>query len=372
MQWTARARRTRRVGLAWIVLLCAGLAAAGETRAPGGVSSEMSSDEALAPFGPAPRGPDGRFRNRGGPIERAGLGVAIPFFARRALTNLTGRDGAPERVPNDGAWLRENARHSTPSVTWVGHATLLVQMGGVTFLTDPIWSEAASPVPWLGPQRYVRPGLAIEDLPPIDFVLVSHNHYDHLDVDSLRRLAGRGTGTRFLVPLGNGGLLRDAGIERVEELDWGGRRKVGAVEILCLPARHWSLRGLGDERRALWSSWAVIGLERRFYFGGDTGYFDGFREIGRELGPFDLAALPIGAYEPRAMMEPWHLNPEQAVRAAADLHAQRALAVHFGTFNLSDEPLDEPPRRFRAAASESPALANRGAWILAVGETRRF
>lgn len=322
-------------------------------------------------FEGAPREPGGRFTNLAGEISHGSLGVRFPFFLRRIAGGFRDREGAPERLTNDGAFLRENALHSIPTVTWIGHSTLLVQMDHVTFLTDPIWSDTASPVSFVGPRRFVEPGVALDDLPAIDFVVVSHNHYDHLDLATLRALAERNRETRFFVPLGNGALLRRNGIERVEELDWGDSTRHDAVTITCLPAQHWSKRGLADDQKSLWSSWAVRGAERSFYFAGDTGYFDGFERIGAAIGPFDLAALPIGAYEPVAMMRASHLNPEESIQAAVDLRASRALAMHFGTFDLSDEPLDEPPRRFRAAASTG-SLGADGAWILKIGETRPF
>jgi len=326
---------------------------------------------AAGPFGPAPRDEEGRFVNLDGRISHGGPGVRFPFFLRRGAGVFRSRPGAPARVENSGAFLRENARRSVPTVTWVGHATLLVQMGHVTFLTDPTWSKTASPLSFVGLRRFVPPGIAVENLPLIDFVLISHNHYDHLDLDTLVVLAKRNPGIRFLVPLDNGHLLRGRGLEQVDELDWGETRTIGSVQVHCLPAQHWSRRGLFDERRALWASWAVTSPDRRFYFGGDTGYFSGFARIGEALGPFDLAALPIGAYLPIAMMKDSHVNPEEAVAASLDLRAHRLLGIHFGTFDLSDEPLDEPPRRFREAAHEEGLDENR-AWILDVGETRRF
>lgn len=217
-------------------------------------------------------------------------------------------------------------------------------MDHATFLTDPIWSETASPVSFAGPTRLVAPGVKLEDLPPIDFVVISHNHYDHMDLPTLVALAERSPHTRFFVPLDNGDLLRDSGIDNVRELDWGDSETYAGVRVHCLPAQHWSKRGIGDDRTMLWSSWAVVGPERRFYFAGDTGYFDGFARVAAALGPFDLAAVPIGAYEPSAMMRPSHMNPEEAVRAAVDLEARRAVAMHYGTFQLSDEPLEEPRR----------------------------
>ena len=323
------------------------------------------------PFGPAPRDADGRFANPSGPVSHGNLADAAGFLVRRLGGALFSRSGAADRMENDGAFLRENARHSVPTVTWVGHATLLVQMDHVTFLTDPIWSERASPVSWAGPSRWVKAGVAIEDLPPIDFVVISHNHYDHLDVETLTALASRNPETLFLVPLENAELLREHGVENVRELDWGQSIEIGEVEVHCLPSKHWSRRGVSDENKSLWAAWAVVGPERRFYFAGDTGYFDGFAATGAVYGPFDLAAVPIGAYEPAAIMHDSHMNPEEAVDAGLDLRAERLVGMHFGTFRLTNEPMDEPPVRFRAAA-QAAGLAKENVWVLRIGETRSF
>jgi N-acyl-phosphatidylethanolamine-hydrolysing phospholipase D len=326
-------------------------------------------------LGPAPRDGDGRFTNWAGDLPHGSLGVRFPFFLRRIGGLFHSRSGIPDRTANDGAFLRENAKHSDATVTWVGHSTLLVQMDHLSFLTDPIWSDSPSPVSFAGPRRFVAPGVAIDDLPPIDFVLVSHNHYDHLDLPTLRILAERRPETRFFVPLGNAALLRSEGIENVAELDWGEVVAFEGVALHCLPAQHWSKRGLGDDRETLWASWAVTGQQRKFYFSGDTGYFEGFEQIGKALGPFDLAAVAIGAYEPQAMMKSSHMDPEEAIRAVVDLDAREAIAIHFGTFDLSDEPLDEPPRRFLAAAGKAARAGEidaGAAWVFAIGETRRF
>jgi N-acyl-phosphatidylethanolamine-hydrolysing phospholipase D len=329
----------------------------------------MAEPQAEWPFQGAPRDPDGRFRNPIRVVRKAGFSDAAPFLLQRIMGRSRTLVGLPERVEPDVAALHRAS--SNPSVTWVGHSTLLVRMGGMNFLTDPTWSDGAGPTRFIKARRYVPPGLEIEDLPRIDFVVVSHNHYDHLDLPTLRRLADDHPEARFLVPLANGELLRKQGIERVIELDWGERYELGNVTIYCLPSQHWSRRGLFDERKALWSSWAVISPDRRFYFGGDTAEFPGFRIIGETLGPFDLAALPIGAYEPQVIMRPHHLDPEQAVQAALDLSARRVLGIHFGTFDLAAEPLDEPPRRFRAAARAAD-FAHEDAWVLRFGETRPF
>ena len=328
-----------------------------------------ASEGELRALGPAPRDAKGLFENWTPGLPRAGVSVTMPFFFRRLAGAFREPKGLPDRVEPDVVGIQDAAARE-PRVTWVGHATLLVQMSGSAFLTDPIWSDTAGPA-GLGAARYDEPGLPIDALPAIDFVLVSHNHYDHLDLRSLAWISEDHPGARFFVPLGNAALLQDAGVSNVEELDWGETRQVGAVTVHCLPAQHWSQRGIADTRKALWSSWAVTSPERRFYFGGDTGLFEGFEVIGRHLGPFDLSAVPIGAYEPKAMMFFAHMNPEEAVEAAIATRARRMLGMHFGTFDLSDEPIDEPPRRFLAAA-EAAGVPAGNAWILKLGETRRF
>lgn len=339
------------------------------------VPSLAKGESGLEPlFEPAPRAADGRFVNGAGDIAHGSIKDRIPFMLRRFGGMLRSSADAPRLVANNGALLRANTSQST--ATWIGHATVLVQMQGATFLTDPIWSNTPSPIPFVGPRRYVPPGMALADLPVIDFVLISHNHYDHLDLPTLRKLAKRNPKAVFFVPLGNGELLRKQGIEQVQELDWGDTVQLAGLTIYCLPSQHWSKRSLRDDHRALWSSWAVTGPQRRFYFAGDSGYFDGFKTIGEKLGPFDLAALPIGAYQPQAMMRQSHMNPEQAVQAAQDLRADKAMAIHFGTFDLSDEPLAEPPRRFLEAALNSGADSTEAdlteAWLFNIGQTRAF
>jgi N-acyl-phosphatidylethanolamine-hydrolysing phospholipase D len=364
-------RRIRR-RLPWrrTSLIALGAVAALAAEAPSIVASgraEATSPEWLRS---APRTPDGRFTNPIGHLEHGSPGVRLPFMFRRLATVFRSGEGAPRlHAGSEAHFFAAGSQAAT--VTWIGHATVLVQMGGVTFLTDPIWSDRPSPIPGLGPARFVEPAVALEALPAIDFVLISHDHYDHLDLPTLERLADLNPDTRFYVPLGNGPLLREAGVEKVVELDWTGSIRHGDFSVHCLPAQHWGRRGLRDQHARLWSSWAVVTPERRFFYGGDTGYFPGFAEIGEKLGPFDLAALPIGAYAPRPMMKSSHMNPEEAWRAAQDLGAQRALGVHFGTFDLSDEPLDEPPRRFLEAA-QSGGSSDAKAWILELGETRGF
>jgi N-acyl-phosphatidylethanolamine-hydrolysing phospholipase D len=242
-------------------------------------------------------------------------------------------------------------------------------MDGITFLTDPMFSERASPVQFAGPKRLVPPGVPLDALPPIHFVTISHDHYDHTDLDSIEALVKRGT--RFVVGLGMGDLIRRFGGEAIE-LDWWQSTTIGPVRVHCVPAQHFSGRSLFGGDRRLWAGFVVEGPTRRFYHAGDTGYFDGFKAIGARFGSIDLAAVPIGAYEPNAdIMRFVHVNPEEAVQAARDVGATRIVGMHWGTFDLTDEPLDDPPRRFHAAGAAG-GFAPEQVWTLDVGETRRW
>jgi N-acyl-phosphatidylethanolamine-hydrolysing phospholipase D len=261
-------------------------------------------------------------------------------------------------------------------VTWVGHATFLVQIGGYNVLTDPMWGERASPSAFAGPRRWARPGIALSDLPPIDAVLQSHNHYDHLDDATVRRLARQHPRARWLVPLGLAPFLRTRGVRELTELDWWEERRAGGVTYTCAPAQHFSARAPWDRNRTLWCSWGIAAGSRRLYFGGDSGLHPEFARIGERCGPFDATLLPIGAYEPRWFMRPVHMSPEEAVDAYRELARPRRdgrsptfVAMHWGTFKLTDEPMDEPPRRLRAAWAAA-GLDPTGLWVPAHGETR--
>ena len=261
--------------------------------------------------------------------------------------------------------LRQNTHDAT--VTWIGHSTLLVQLDGVNFLTDPTWARRSGPFDGLvGVRRFTPPLMRLEDLPRIDFVLISHDHYDHLDEPTVRRLAEVFNPT-FLVPLGIKAWLADRGITNAIELSWGQSVKVKGVTIVCSPAQHGSGRTIVDQGRRLWASWAVLGSQR-FYFAGDTGYYSHFKEIGDALGPFDLAALPIGSYTPREIARPAHISPEEALQAWTDLRAARFIGIHWGTFMLAREPHDEPPRRIAAEISRR-GLDPAAVWISKPGET---
>jgi N-acyl-phosphatidylethanolamine-hydrolysing phospholipase D len=279
------------------------------------------------------------------------------------------RVAALPRATPDLAALGSGSRRGT-TVTWIGHSTVLVQLDGVTFLTDPTWAQRSGPFSGrIGVRRYTPPGIAFEDLPRIDFVLISHDHYDHLDEPTVRRLA-RTFDPLFIVPMGIKAWLADRGITRAIELDWGESVTVRGLSVVCMPAQHGSGRTALDQGRRLWSAWAVLG-SKRFYFAGDTGYYRHFKEAGDALGPFDLAALPIGSYTPHEIARPVHISPEEAVQAGLDLRAAHLLGVHWGTFALAREPYDEPPRRL-AAEVERRHLDPASTWVLEPGETRAW
>jgi L-ascorbate metabolism protein UlaG (beta-lactamase superfamily) len=260
----------------------------------------------------------------------------------------------PDRALVDG---------TAAQLTWIGHATFLFTLGGKRILVDPIFRHRLGPVTRLAP-----PGIAIDALPPIDVVLVTHNHRDHLDAWTLQRL---GPAPQYVVPLGNGDLLRSLGAEKVIELDWWQAADLGGIEVTLVPARHWSMRYPWDRNDALWGGFVVRSSEGTAYHSGDTAFFDGFAEIARRFDRIDWAMLPIGAYDPRWFMEPQHMAPEEAVEAARVLGASHLVAMHWGTFRLTDEPTAEPPQRARAAFAAT-AAGERELWILDIGETRRL
>jgi L-ascorbate metabolism protein UlaG (beta-lactamase superfamily) len=282
------------------------------------------------------------------------------------------RDGLPRR-PEEGYRFevaQANPMVSNPSVTWVGHATVLLRVGGLNVLTDPQFSERASPLTFAGPKRVVPPVPALHELPRIDVVVVSHNHYDHLDLASVAKLAEQPGGSpRYFVPLGLKDWFARRGIENVEELDWWESRRFGGLEIHFVPVQHWSKRSLTDENQTLWGGWVLRHPELSFFFAGDAGYSKDFADIRRRFGGFDLAAIPIGAYEPRWFMKIMHLDPAEAVQVHKDVNARQSLAIHWGTFdNLTDESLYEPPQRL-AEERRKAGLTERDFLVLKHGET---
>ena len=326
---------------------------------------------------------DGRFQNNYVEFEPKGIGALLKWRidAARAGLPKPPQEETP-RVAADLAFLRANAvagAAMVPSVTWIGHASTLIQAGGSNILTDPIFSERASPLGFAGPKRYLPPGLALAELPHIDAVVVSHNHYDHLDAASVTALAAQSGGPPlFIVPLGLKAWLADAGIANAVELDWWQSARVGAVEVVLTPVQHWSGRTLTDRMATLWGGYAIFAPDFQVFFAGDTAYSRDFADIHARFAArhgagrgFDLALIPIGAYDPRWFMSAQHVDPAEAVQIHRDLAAERSIGIHWGTFQLTDESLDEPPRALARAARQA-GLADDAFTVLAVGATRRF
>ena len=280
-----------------------------------------------------------RFFNPTGP--QAQPFSAVPRMMMEKRTPWPARiDVPPQRPP-----ARDGAR---AVVTFIGHATFLIQTAEGNVLTDPMYSERASPVSFAGPRRVRPPAIRFEDLPPISTVLLSHNHYDHCDLPTLRQLA-----TRFdplvVTPLGNAALVRSTGLRRIEELDWWDETKTSASPIALTPAHHFSARTPFDRNRALWGGFVFMAGGARIYFAGDTAYAPFFPELRLRHGPFDLALIPIGAYEPRWFMRSVHMNPAEAVQAHLEIGAPPSVAMHYGTFQLTLEGVDEPIRALEEA-----------------------
>jgi L-ascorbate metabolism protein UlaG (beta-lactamase superfamily) len=301
----------------------------------------------------------------------------------------------PRWVENEVRYELRTPRAGELLVTFVNHSTFLIQAPGINLLTDPVWSLRASPVQWMGPARAHAPGIAFDDLPPVHTVLVSHNHYDHMDLPTLRRLQDR-FAPRVVTTTGNKAYLEARGMRDVTELGWwdtvacrpegrplrphasaaspgapsraGADLQVGPIEITATPAQHFSARTPFDRNRTLWAGFACAVAGRRLFFTGDSGYAAHFASIRARLGPFDAALIPIGAYEPRWFMSAAHLNPDDAVRAHLDLGSPLSVAMHFGCFQLTDEAIDEPVRDL-AAARERHGVAATAFRVLRPGDT---
>lgn len=254
----------------------------------------------------------------------------------------------PLPVVRGGATRFQTAPASGLRVTWLGHSSLLIEIDGHRILTDPVWGERASPLDWIGPARWYDPPLPLEDLPPLDVVVISHDHYDHLDYPTVTALAGRDV--PFLVPLGVGAHLEYWGIptERIVELDWWEHTEIADLTITCTPARHASGRGVFDQNATLWAGWAMAGPAHRAFFSGDTGLFPAIREIGDRLGPFDVTMIEVGAYG--AGWPDWHIGPEQAAKAHQWLRGDVMIPIHWGLFNLALHAWTEPAERVVVAA----------------------
>ncbi|VEB96762.1 metal-dependent hydrolase [Cedecea lapagei] len=246
-------------------------------------------------------------------------------------------------------WQQADLSGTDDRVWWLGHATLLLRLNGYILLTDPVFSRRASPVSFAGPSRQTEVPLALKQLPRLDAVFISHNHYDHLDSKTVRRLFKRFPNVHFFVPLGLKRWFSQRGIEQVTELDWWQSFNWSGMVFTPVPARHWSMRTFWDRNRSLWCGWVIEHGSLRFWFSGDSGYTESLAEIARRLGPFDMAALPIGAYEPRWFMGDHHMDPQQAVTLWQAIGKPTTIPIHWGVFELADESLDKPPLELRKA-----------------------
>jgi L-ascorbate metabolism protein UlaG (beta-lactamase superfamily) len=302
-----------------------------------------------------------RFFNPTGPAAQPFS--AVPRMLMEPRTRWPARVDSPRQrpAPLDG---------SAAAVTFVGHATFLIQTAAGNILTDPMYSDRAGPLNLSGPRRVRQPAVRFDDLPRIDTVLLSHNHYDHCDLPTLRQLAAR-FDPLVITPLGNGALVRSAGIRRVGELDWWQRGGTSAMPVTLTPAHHFSARTPFDRNRALWGGFVLEVAASRIYFAGDTAYVPFFAEVRQRLGPIDLALLPIGAYEPRWFMRPVHMNPAEAVQAHIDLESRKSIGMHFGTFQLTTEGIDDPLRALEEARL-ARAVAPADFQTLSFGETVRI
>lgn len=253
---------------------------------------------------------------------------------------------------NRGPWPRTRMKHpeiKPPVVTgeqnvnicYINHASILISTKHINILTDPIWSERASPFSFVGPKRIQDPGIRFSDLPRIDIVLISHNHYDHLDIPTLKQLHNK-FNPLFIVPLANKKILQKHGIQKIQELDWWQEKAIEDSVITLLPSQHWSSRTLFDRFKSLWGAYGILVNRKRIYFAGDTGYGKHFSEVYQHWGKPEVACLPIGAYEPRWFMHDNHMTPEEAVLAHLDLHASYSIAIHFGFWQLGDDGFEQP------------------------------
>ena len=306
----------------------------------------------------------GRYRNPE-PTPHHGLGDFLRW-QRESRGRFPPGKAFPLTRPDPATLAAPAAR---PRLTWIGHASALFQYRDISLLTDPVFSRRASPVQWAGPRRHTPPALTAATVPPVNQVLISHNHYDHLDRDSVMALHRRfGGGITWFVPEGVARWFTRRGISNVVERGWWQSAPHDAGEAFFVPAQHFSGRGARDGNRTLWGGWVTDIHDVRLYFAGDTGYGGCFADIGDVFGGIDLALIPIGAYAPRWFMQPVHIDPEEAVRIHQDVGARTSVALHWGTFVLTDEPLDEPPRRL-AEARAAAGLPEQAFRVLGHGET---
>jgi len=295
------------------------------------------------------------------------------IFVLRRIWGSAFHPTVPEghRIPENEAVFQLNKLSENNTIAWLGHSTFLLKVDGKTILTDPFLSNRASPISFVGGiTRYVPAGISIKNLPIIDAIIISHNHYDHLDRHTVCALPNRESINVF-VPLGVKDVFIECGYKQIYELNWWDSKKFGDLNIVALPAVHDSGRGLTDKDDTLWSSWAIISGKNKYYFGGDTGYSPVFKKIGERYSSFNLAILPIGAYEPRDLMWMSHVTPEEAVEIGIDINAINMVGGHWGTIELSDENHWEPPIRFVSAGVQAGFNSN-NIWVMKIGEVKKL
>jgi N-acyl-phosphatidylethanolamine-hydrolysing phospholipase D len=309
---------------------------------------------------------NGRFHNRYS-SERHGALQALKWLPEFIFLRLP-KVHFPVLRP-DVVMLKANRSEST--LTWIGHSTFLIQTGGLNIITDPVFSDRASPFAAVGPRRMVPPAMAYADLPPLDIAVVSHNHYDHLDEAAVRRLAKDHPHMKFVVALGLAQWFRRRGMRNVVELDWWQEAQAINAKITAVPVQHFSGRGAHDRNATLWCGFVIEIAGRKIFFAGDTGYSRDFADIGERFASIDLALIPIGAYEPRWFMRPVHVDPAEAVRIHLDLRSRQSVAMHWGTFQLTAEPADQPPKRLMSELVAAN-IPEEKFWVFKHGETRSF
>ena len=315
---------------------------------------------------------DGGYRNPpGSPFREGNLDDTLSAYTDRIKEAITGYAPtlSPEYILDPGEIRKGLAQiKGQDSLTWLGHASFLIKLGGKTILTDPFLSDFATGMPPFGPVRATPPALVVGELPLIDILVVSHNHYDHLDAETIEALPRKDI-IRVIVPLGMGYFFTDRGYKLVTELDWYTSSDVAGIKVTAVPAIHGSGRGLFDRNAELWASYVFNIGTKQIYFSSDTAYGPVYPEIAQKIGPVDYALVPIGVYEPRKRMKSVHVNPAEAIRIARDLQATTVVAMHWGTIRLSDEAFEEPPRRYRQVAEEN-GFTEKTAWLLKIGESR--
>ena len=288
--------------------------------------------------------PNERFKN----TEEEAAGKSFREFLKWSFTNKK-----PELVAIDSSdeW-KELTSTSTDYLVWIGHATYLINKDGLTILTDPVFSKRASPVRFAGPKRLIPPAIPIDQLPNIDVITVSHNHYDHLDLRSLKKIYKANPNAIFLVPKGDKKRLERRGIENVKEFLWWEDIEIKGSKFTFTPVQHWSARGIADRNKSLWGGWFINLKSEIIYHAGDTGYSSDFIETKKRLGSPSLSLIPVGAYAPRWFMKTNHVNPPEAIQVAIDLESERNFGMHWGTFQLTDEEIMEPPELLNQALEE--------------------